>query len=331
MAASSDFGAGTPPHRLALGEGILLEAVGAGVLCGDPDQMCALAKRTDAQRLLLEPERYVRANDAESSPATTADATWGLAAIGVLTCRYSGRGVRVAILDTGLDRAHPDFVDRTIVAASFVTQLPVEDRNGHGTFCAGVACGPRQPAEAPRYGVAFGAHPYIARVLDDDACGTDGNVLAGIDWAVRNRCAVISMSLGSPVLVGDSYPKIYEEVAARALAAGSVLIAPAGNESQRPDSIAPIEHPANCPSIVAVGAVDLRLSVAPFSNGRQSCSVRCRSRGSRNRDLFLVGAADAVRLPQRDEHGGAVRCRNRGAHRRSESRRTRYATAGAAV
>jgi subtilisin len=45
------------------------------------------------------------------------------------------------------------------------------------------------------------------------------------------------------------------------------LIAPAGNESQRPDSIAPIEHPANCPSIVAVGAVDLTLNVAPFSNG----------------------------------------------------------------
>jgi subtilisin len=227
----------------------------------------ALAKRTDAGHLVLEPERFLYASDAGPLPPTTAAATWGLEAMGVLKSRYSGRGVRVAILDTGLDRAHPDFADRTIVARSFVNQLPVEDRNGHGTFCAGVACGPRQPADAPRYGVAFGADVYVARVLDDDACGTDADVLAGIDWAVRTRCAAISLSLGSPVLVGDTYPKVYEEIAARALAAGSVLIAPAGNESQRPDSIAPIEHPANCPSIVAVGAVDPALSVAPFSNG----------------------------------------------------------------
>jgi len=162
---------------------------------------------------------------------------------------------------------HPDFAGRTIVSQSFVTGLPVDDGNGHGTFCAGVSCGPQQPSQPPRYGIAFGADLYIAKVLDDNADGTDGNILAGIDWAVRNNCAVISMSLGSPVAVGDSYPHVYEQVAARALAAGSLLIAPAGNESQRPDTIAPVEHPANCPSILAIGALDPSFAVAPFSNG----------------------------------------------------------------
>jgi subtilisin len=274
MAASSDFDGSVRQTRLAPGEGMLFERLGAALLHGDPDQAQALANRSDAQTLLVEPERYVRASGlADGPPATTlplADtqlATWGLQATRILSSRYAGRGIRVAILDTGVDLEHPDFAGRTIVSQSFVTGLPVDDANGHGTFCAGVSCGPQQPSQPPRYGIAFGADLYIAKVLDDNADGTDGNILAGIDWAVRNNCAVISMSLGSPVAVGDSYPHVYEQVAARALAAGSLLIAPAGNASQRPDTIAPVEHPANCPSILAIAAVDPSFAVAPFSNG----------------------------------------------------------------
>jgi subtilisin len=266
MAVSSDFDGSVRQTRLAPGEGMLFERLGVALLHSDPDQARAL--------LLAEPERRIRARGLADRPTATilplADtqlATWGLQATRGLSSRYSGRGIRVAILDTGLDLQHPDFAGRTVVSQSFVTALPVDDDNGHGTFCAGVACGPQQPAERPRYGIACGADLYIARVLDHNADGTDGNVLAGIDWAVRNNCAVISISLGSPVALGDSYPRVYEQVAARALAAGSLLIAPAGNESQRPDTIAPVEHPANCPSILAIGALDPGFAVAPFSNG----------------------------------------------------------------
>ena len=274
MGVSSDFDGSVRQTHLAPGEGMLFERLGAALLHGDPDQARALANRMDGEMLLVEPERYVRASGLADGPTATtlplADttlATWGLQATRILSSRYAGRGIRVAILDTGVDLQHPDFAGRTIVSQSFVTGLPVDDGNGHGTFCVGVACGPQQPSQPPRYGIAFGADLYIARVLDDNAGGTDGNILAGIDWAVRNNCAVISMSLGSPVAVGDSYPHVYEQVAARALAAGSLLIAPAGNESQRPDTIAPVEHPANCPSIVAIGALDPSFAVAPFSNG----------------------------------------------------------------
>jgi len=274
IAVSSDFYGSLRQTQLAPGHGMLFERLGAALLHSDPDQAQALANRTDAQTLLVEPERYVRASGLAVGPTATtvplADttlATWGLQATGILSSRYSGRGIRVAILDTGLDPQHPDFAGREIVSQSFVAGLPVDDGNGHGTFCAGVACGPEQPGQSPRYGIAFGADLYIAKVLDDNADGADGNVLAGIDWAVRNSCAVISISLGAPVALGDSYPHVYEQVAARALAAGSLLIAPAGNESQRPDTIAPVEHPANCPSILAIGAVDPSFAVAPFSNG----------------------------------------------------------------
>jgi len=271
-AMSSDFDAAPP--RIDPGEGLFFECLGAALFYGDPEQALALARRQADGALVLEPERNVRARElAPAGPgeelplADTGAATWGLQATRVLSSPYRGRGIRVAILDTGLDLRHPDFSGRAVVTKSFAGQLPIDDANGHGTFCAGVACGPEQPAQAPRYGVAPAAELYVAKVLDDNADGTDGNVLAALDWAVRNRCAVASMSIGTPVAVGDSYPRVYEEVAARALAAGTLLIAPAGNSSQRPDTIAPVEHPANCPSILAVAAVDQSLTVAPFSNG----------------------------------------------------------------
>src|SRR3546814_17665780 len=75
------------------------------------------------------------------------------------------------------------------------------------------------------------------------------------------------MSLGSTLASGQTYSKVFEEVAKRALEAGTVIIAAAGNDSRRPDYIAPVSHPANCPSIVAVAAVDRDLSIAPFSSG----------------------------------------------------------------
>ncbi|HYL01761.1 MAG TPA: S8 family serine peptidase [Steroidobacteraceae bacterium] len=272
VAVSSDFDAA----RLGIepGEGLLFERLGAALLCGDPDQTRALLRQQREGTLLLEPERRVRASvigdadpDLGTPLADTPAATWGLLATRVPYSPYQGRGIRVAILDTGLDLFHPDFADRAVVSTSFAGELPVDDGNGHGTLCAGIACGPRQPALAPRYGVAPAAELYVARILDDDADGTDGSVLAGIDWAVRHRCAVVSLSVGAPVAAGDSYPMIYEHAAARALDAGTVLIAPAGNSSQRPDTILPVEHPANCPSILAVAAVDQNLAVASFSNG----------------------------------------------------------------
>ena len=269
VALSSEFAGTHGPDHLAAGEAVLFELLGAALVCADPDQARALA-RAQGQVLRVVPERHLRGHSLMSALTTRADtdgASWGLRATGAASSSYTGRGIRVAILDTGLDFEHPDFAGRSVVSESFVSELSARDGNGHGTFCAGVACGPVRPAGGPRYGVAPEAELYIARVLDDRASGLDGNVLAGIDWAVRNQCAVVSMSLGSPVLVGDPFPEVYEQAAARALAAGTLLIAPAGNESQRPDEIAPVEHPANCPSILAVGAVDRGLRVAPFSNG----------------------------------------------------------------
>ena len=166
-----------------------------------------------------------------------------------------------------MDLGHPDFVGRNITSRSFVAGQAVQDGHGHGTHCIGTACGSKRPAQLPRYGVAFESQIFAGKVLSNQGSGGDAGILAGIQWAINNQCAVISMSLGAAVSPGQGFSQIFEQVARRALAAGTLIIAAAGNESNRPALIAPVGHPANCPSIMAVGAIDQQFLVARFSCG----------------------------------------------------------------
>ncbi|MBV8555054.1 MAG: S8 family serine peptidase [Planctomycetaceae bacterium] len=193
--------------------------------------------------------------------------TWGLKATRVLSSRFSGRGIRVAVLDTGFDLQHPDFLGHAVTGQSFIPNETVQDGQGHGTHCIGTSCGPQRPGVGPRYGIAFRAEIFAGKVLSNAGSGPDRSILAGIEWAITNGCRVVSMSLGSPVQAGEGFSQIYENVARRALAAGTLIIAAAGNESNRPGLIAAVDRPANCPSILAVAALDNQLQVAFFSNG----------------------------------------------------------------
>jgi subtilisin len=193
--------------------------------------------------------------------------TWGLQVTKAAASRFSGKGIKVAVLDTGLDLGHPDFQGRSITSSSFVSNQAVQDGHGHGTHCIGTSCGPRQPGQLPRYGIAYGAEIFAGKVLSNQGSGADGGILAGINWAITSGCQVISMSLGAPVQPGQGYSSIFEQVTRRALDQGTLIVAAAGNESQRPTHIAPVGHPANCPSMMAVGALDSRFLVAYFSCG----------------------------------------------------------------
>jgi subtilisin family serine protease len=200
-------------------------------------------------------------------PPVESETTWGLQATKVITSRFSGRGIKVAVLDTGFDLTHPDFIGRKLISKSFIENQEVQDAHGHGTHCIGTACGPLSPPIFPRYGVAYDAEIYVGKVLSNEGSGSDRQILAGITWAIANGCQVVSMSLGAATVLGQQYSKIFEAVGRRALRSGTLIIAAAGNESSRPDNIAPVSHPANCPSIMAVAALDSQLQVAYFSCG----------------------------------------------------------------
>ena len=189
--------------------------------------------------------------------------TWGLQATEVATSCRSGQGVKVAVLDTGFDLAHPDFVGRAITAQSFVAGASPQDGHGHGTHCIGTACGPETPTASRRYGIGYEVDIFVGKVLDDQGSGFDQGILAGINWAVANGCQVLSMSLGADV---RRVSRLYETVGSRALAAGSLIVAAAGNNARRDlGNFGFVGVPANSPSIMAVAAVDSQLDIAYFS------------------------------------------------------------------
>jgi subtilisin len=192
-----------------------------------------------------------------------AGVTWGLSVCKVPASHFDGNGIKTAVLDTGFDLGHPEFAGRQIVSNTFVGQ-PVQDLHGHGTHTAGTACGPQSPpGSIQRYGIAFRSQMHIGKVLSNSGSGTQAQVLAGMNWAIANKCAVISMSLGASIAVQPSYTAAGQA----ALNAGCLIIAASGNASQRPGNIAPCGAPGNSPTIMSVAALDSSLRVASFSCG----------------------------------------------------------------
>jgi subtilisin family serine protease len=299
--AGISFAAASGKRAKKAPEDVVFEQLGVAVVTAEPDQLSQAGVFAAASGIVtVEPERVVYAigdiplhsadylrgyRDAvlhltggvvgaaavgAIAPAAVDEtqATWGLQATNTLASCCSGVGIRLAVLDTGVDATHPDLAGRTLVAQSFVSGEEAQDRHGHGTHCIGTAAGPKCPGTKPRYGIAYDAEIYAGKVLSNAGSGSDSQILAGIDWALTNGCQVVSMSLGARTQPGQAYSQVFERVARRAAAAGTLIVAAAGNDSDRAQGrVAPVAHPANCPSIMAIAALDVEGRVANFSNG----------------------------------------------------------------
>lgn len=214
--------------------------------------------------LMAQPENGVAEAGVASTFVDSAAFTWGLVATRGSVSARTGTGIGLAVLDTGLDLNHADFVGRPIMSKSFVAGQAVQDGHGHGTHCVGTSCGPKDPpGPSRRYGVATQARIFAGKVLSNQGSGSDGQILAGMNWAISNQARVISMSLGADV---NQVSQAYTTVGQRALAAGTLIIAAAGNNANRPaGNVGFVGMPANSPTIMAVAAVDANLRIANFS------------------------------------------------------------------
>jgi subtilisin family serine protease len=231
------------------------------------------------------------------SDTVAAENAWGIAAIGADTTPFTGEGVVVAVLDTGIDRSHRAFASVTMTEVDF-TGTGNGDGRGHGTHCAGTIFG--RDVDGYRIGVARGiTHALIGKVLDSEGRGTSDMIFRSMAWALEQGADVISMSLGFdfpgytarltkagwPVELASSsalvayranlrvFDSLMRMIQVRAvMSGGPVVIAAAGNESKtdiRPDFKIAASLPAAAEGVISVGALEIagdQIVMAAFSN-----------------------------------------------------------------
>jgi subtilisin family serine protease len=241
------------------------------------------------------PVQLIKPTDISAAASTR---SWGVDAINAAGSTYTGAGVKVAIIDSGIDVAHPAFNGVNLVVRDF-TGTGDHDVNGHGTHCAGTFFG-RDVAGA-RIGVATGIETaFVAKVLDGQGAGTTAAVFSAIEWAMNSGVLVISMSLGFdfsthvqrkvdagwPADLATSHALESYRGSLRMFDAllhmmavkdehygpGPVVVAASGNESRRNvnvDYVIGTTLPAAASGVISVGAVSdegARYRIAPFSN-----------------------------------------------------------------
>ena len=222
--------------------------------------------------------------------------TEGLLAVGAHTSPFTGQGVTVAVLDTGIDETHPAFQGKILVKKNFAgdgaNKQDVRDDDGHGTHCAATICGAQ--VDDVRVGVAFGVKRLcVGKVLGNDG-GTLEMLLKGIFWAVLDeKASVVSLSLGydlpgntkrmikkgvDPALAAQAAMRQQSDIikgisTLRAFLESQspnvVFVAATGNESERPKFVLDASLPAaELFSVGAVGSIGQKWEIASFSNGR---------------------------------------------------------------
>ena len=206
----------------------------------------------------ISPNRVYRALLQDSVPQINAPAMWSNG--------YNGSGIKIAILDTGIDSTHPMLQGKVVLEEVFTGEDHTYDVHGHGTHCAGIAAG-----------VAPGALLINGKVLNDTGYGNDTGIIDAINWAVDpdgnpgtdDGADIISMSFGAPYSDLDS--PILTAIK-DAVEAGVVVVVAVGNcgpgcPSGSCHGYIGVETPGNSPDAISVGAVDKYNYWVCFSSG----------------------------------------------------------------
>lgn len=231
----------------------------------DPTATAAVETATAAAQSLQIAEQKVVAAAAELKATATAAASATAAARELTeqlqTAGLMGRGVKVAIVATGIDPDHPDFARQIVAGVSFVgDKRSYRDDNGLGTCLASMVAGNGTASRGLYKGWAPEADLYIAKVADAEGASTLSDVIAGIEWAVKQEVDIVLVPLGSAP--GCDGSDALSQEADAAVKAGLVVVVPAGNSGPEPGTV----ESSGCARLpITVGAAELN-TVANFSS-----------------------------------------------------------------
>ena len=171
--------------------------------------------------------------------------------------RFTGAGVTVGLLDSGVDSRHADLAGQVIDEVNFVSGSQYSgDKWGHGTHVAGIIAGTGAASGEQYVGLATGAKIYSARVLESDGSGLTSDVIAGIEHLVSNKTQydikVINLSLGHKVIEPAAQDPLVQAVEA-AWDAGIVVVTSAGNYGN--DGYGTVTSPGNSRRVITVGSL----------------------------------------------------------------------------
>lgn len=212
-----------------------------------------------AKRLSATPKVWldgrVGASLDRSTGQINAPAAWALG--------YQGKGVKVAVLDTGVDQTHPDLAGRVSLTKDFSGSGGTTDVFGHGTHVASIVGGTGAASGGSRKGVASQADLLVGKVLGDDGYGSESQVIEGMEWAAAQGAKVVNMSLGSDETTDGTDPMsaAVDEITERT---GTLFVVAAGNNGEAGTET--IGSPGAADEALTVGAVDRDDSLAPFSS-----------------------------------------------------------------
>jgi subtilisin family serine protease len=191
--------------------------------------------------------------------ANRPEITWGINRVHAPAAwdTTEGAGVKVAIIDTGIDLNHPDLAGKVDGGYSAITKTEkpedYQDDNGHGTHVSGTIAALRDGKGV--VGVAPKARLYAVKVLDADGSGNLSDVIDGIVWAAKNGMQVANMSLGAPT---DS--DAMHRAVRFAKGSGLIIVAAAGNSGGS------VGFPGQYPEVITVSASDSNDHIASFSS-----------------------------------------------------------------
>jgi len=174
---------------------------------------------------------------------------------------FEGTGVKVAVLDTGIDATHPDFSGKVAESRSFVDGVEtVKDGHGHGTHVASIITGSGAASDGKHKGVAPGVKLAVGKVLDDTGNGYESDVIAGMQWAATSGSKIVSMSLGGDPTDGtDPMSQALDSLTADT---GTLFVVAAGNFG----AAETVGTPGSARSALTVAATDNDDKLASFSS-----------------------------------------------------------------